>query len=133
MRVIEKRSVLMDRELIRVHASRHYWVLTDPRYTVHFYGYFESVPMNGRHFRQHVVEDDTHAVALIHLDHRSRYASVVAPRFHLLAWNKLRLDRLGHQVELFDAIDEIESQLWKIWSLVLSEEIRGRIREISGA
>src|SRR5262245_11573884 len=57
--------------------------MADVRRAVHLDRDLQPVPVNGRRLGQLVGEDDSHAVALVDLDHRPRDAAAVAPGVYL--------------------------------------------------
>src|SRR5260370_34784122 len=103
VRVIEKRSFLMHRELVNVLFSRRNGLLADVGHAVLPDGNLQTVPVQGSGLWQAIFEDDAHAVALLHLNRRPGTAPVVAPRVDRLEGGNLSLHWLGDETENFYA------------------------------
>ena len=64
VRVIEERAVLMQVELIDEHSTGGNRILREAGYTVHRNWKLDAVPVHYRGFRQLVVDNDAHPVAI---------------------------------------------------------------------
>src|SRR5215813_6251960 len=111
VRVVEERAVLMHRELVGELLARHHEGLADGGYAIHLDGHLEPVPVDGLWLGESVLEDDPHAIALVHLDRRAGHARVVAPDLNDLAGHELRLDGLGHELEDLHALVDLVGEL----------------------
>src|SRR5581483_1311734 len=115
VRVVEERPCLMQRELVDEPATRCDWLLTDVRHAVHAHGNFQAVPVDAGGLGEMVLENDSHVVALVHLDRRTWAGSVVAPDFHLAPRNKPSLYRLSYETEFLRSVHHLPGQLRNVW------------------
>ena len=106
VRVIEKRAVLVNAELVDESAARGHGVLRDTRHTVHLDGHLEPMPVDGGQLRQPVLEYNTYPIPLVDLDRRPRDRAVVAPGVDLSAREELGLDYLADKMEFLRPVDE---------------------------
>jgi hypothetical protein len=108
VRVIEKGPRLMQCKFVDEAASGQNRILADAGAAVHAVWNFKSMPVHGSRFRQVVVDDDPHAIALGDLNGRSRRAAVITPEVHRFVRYKLPLYRFSNQMENLDAVIERE-------------------------
>ena len=102
VRVIEERSVLIDRELVGGLLARLDWILREAGRAVHFERQLQAVPMRSRRLRQSILNHDPNTIALVDFDGWARNAAVVTPRCYGSAGHELGLDHLGDQVKFLD-------------------------------
>ncbi len=99
VRVVEESTCLMDVELIDKASARLHRRLADSGLSIVLDGVFKAVPVNRSQFRQPVLEDHAHMVALIDLNRRSRSAAIEAPGVNRLERADLLFHHLGGQVK----------------------------------
>src|SRR5215470_61260 len=99
VRVIEECSFLVNRKLVRKFPPGRGGFLADPWNTVLLDGHFESVPMHRSALGQSVFKNNSDAIPLLHLNRRSRAASVVAPHVEGLPRHNRALHRFGDEME----------------------------------
>src|SRR5262249_26577472 len=99
-----KGSALMKRKLVNALFAGLDRLLSDAVNAIDAVGQFETVQVQDGGFRQHVVQRDSHAVALGGLDGGPRHAVVVAPHVDPGAGEELAPGRCGVKIILLDAI-----------------------------
>ena len=72
----------MEGQLVGERLARPDRVLSDTVDAIEAVGQLEAVAMEDGRFRQFVVEDDAHPVALVGLDGRAGHGIVVSPDVH---------------------------------------------------
>src|SRR5262249_39366154 len=105
MRMVEKRTGLMQIEFILECGARLDQVLHQSRNTIHFDRQLEAVPMHGSRLWKLVVNEDSHPVALVRLNRRTGEGSVIAPHIHKITGQKLAFDRLSAKMKFPDPAD----------------------------
>ena len=98
VRVVHVGAGVCHCELIRVCLSGFDGRLRDEGYAILIVGDFEAVKVNRRRFRQLVLENDAHAVALTDADLGTGYHAVVRPAGHELSGLGLPLHDLRGQL-----------------------------------
>ena len=105
MRMVKKCSRLVEIVLVHIGPSGRNKVLGEPRHTIVLNGEFQAMPMDGRRFRQLIVDYNTDPVSLNSFNSRAGHGVVVAPDIHELAWQEFSLHRCAAEFKLFDAMD----------------------------
>ena len=85
VRVIEERAFLVQREFVSESAAGRNRFLGNAWRAVHIKGNFEAVPVHRSGLGQVVIDDDAHAIALVHLNRGAGRSAVVTPEVHDLA------------------------------------------------
>ena len=104
MRVVHESARPARDELVDVGLARWNAGLVQAGDAIHAVGQALAVPVHAGHLRQLVGDKDAHPVPLDDLDRRARALAVVAPQMGLETGGHLAHHRLGHQVELLDAV-----------------------------
>src|SRR5882724_8387016 len=122
VRVVEERSILMEREFVGEHLPRLDQRLTYIRLAIHLDWDLKPVPVNRRIFRQLIVKDYPYTVAFVHFDRWPWHAAVVPPhiddlgRSHRIRREKLTFDDLGRQMKDLHAAFHLPGKLRKVGS-----------------
>ena len=117
MRVVEKRTVLAEGELVDVAAAGLDGVHAEADGAIDFHGKFEAMPVDARHFWELIFDDDAEAITFVDLDHGAGDGAVEAPRVHDAAGGNGGADDLGDEGELLHSVDELVGELGEVGSL----------------
>ena len=99
VRVVEISAFLVEREFIDKSATGRDRVLTRTGRSVHLVRDFEAVPVHRCRFGKVVIHHDSNAIALVHLNRRTRSAAVVTPEVNRPARKYLLFNRLSNEME----------------------------------
>src|SRR2546427_6452743 len=99
VRVVEISAFLMEREFIDESTTGRDRVLTRTGRSVHLVRDFEAVPVHRCRFGKVVIHHDSNAIALVHLNRRTRSAAVVTPEVNRPARKYLLFNRLSNEME----------------------------------
>jgi len=111
VRVVEERACLMQRKFVYETSSRRDRILAAPRRPVHVHRDLKSVPVHRGGLREMVLEDDSHVIALGHLDGWARGAAVVSPQADGFAGNQFLRNWFSNETKLLRAIDHAPGEL----------------------
>src|ERR1700689_2152485 len=99
VRVIKQSPFLLQREFVNVSPARCNRVLRKPRPAVHRKRNIKTVPVHRSRFRQMVIHNNPHPLALPRLNRRPRRAAVVPPQIQNLPRKNFLPHRLRHQMK----------------------------------
>src|SRR5205823_11844572 len=94
--VVEKRAVLVYRELVSERLSGQDGILAESEAPIHFYGRFQAMPVHRGHLWKPVLEQHADSVAFVHLDGGAGNAAAIAPRVGAAAGDEL--GRMGSAI-----------------------------------
>ena len=106
MRVVEERSVLMQRELVHKLSARRDQILRDAGHAVHLVRDLQTVPVHRKALGQSIFDDESDPIAFVDLNRRARNAAVESPCIDRPAGHEFRADVLGCNLEHFHAVFE---------------------------
>src|SRR5262249_3549142 len=117
MRVIEEGPLLVKSELVDEAPAGFDGVLACSRRAVHVWRDFKPVPVHGERLREMIVDDDSNAISLTHLNRWSRSAAVESPQIENPSGHHFLLHWFSYQVELFYAAINTKWQVHDVWCL----------------
>ena len=110
MRVVHEGARATGREFVHIGLASRNLLLVEAADPIHAVGQALAMPVDRGVLGQAVGHEDPHPIAFHHLKGWARALPVVAPHIDVKAGRHFSHHRLGHQVELLDAIFHAKGQ-----------------------